>query len=109
MTTGDGDWEKELEGWHSWSTGDILHFERHRDDAEIIDAEIIEEEVPTECLSVSGHPDEYYNGQYCKASFLNGQTSYNNLKNQAYFYNPSDFWQFDFRAQDGSRNFHEGG
>jgi len=67
MTKSDGDWEKELDGRHSWSTGDILHFERHVDYVEMI-----EEEVPAQCFSVSEHPDEYYNGQYCEASFPNG-------------------------------------
>jgi|TARA_B110000914_G_scaffold91467_1_gene80430 hypothetical protein len=77
------------------------------------------QELDADSLSLEGHSDDSYNGEYSKQkSLINGQKWFKNSKNRTqprilYFYNAnsggSPSWSLDDREQDGSKDLYRGG
>ena len=61
------------------------------------------------CFTLSGNTDTYYNGEYCVEGMMNGQGYYRSTSNNAYFYYYPGYWQLDYRDQDGSNDWYDGG
>ena len=64
-------------------------------------------------MVISGHPDDYYNGDYFKADDWNGHPHYATGDRRAHLFylefGGDGFWQIDWREQDGTEDLYDGG
>ena len=60
------------------------------------------------CFTIAGQGDDAYNGEYCQVAMVNDQAAYANGAGRYFYYYPG-YWQFDYRMQDGSNDWYDGG
>lgn len=61
---------------------------------------------------VDGHADSYYNGVYLRAEDWNGFAHFAKADRSAHLYyldSGSGYWQLDYREQDGTADYYDGG
>lgn len=71
-----------------------------------------EEENYVHWISVSGHSDNYYDGVYLRSDDWNGYAHFERPDGSAHLYwldSGSGYWQFDYREQDGTQDYYDGG
>jgi len=62
-------------------------------------------------LAIAGHADNLYNGLYCREEDWNNLPHFENENGRhLYYYDSSyDYWQLDYREQDGTYDYYDGG
>jgi len=119
-TSGGWNAREVLDGDVAWSGGNTVNFEwgtAEFDPSTIVIA-VEEEEVAyveenfVWWIQAEGHPDDFYDGLYTRSADWNDHPHFEKPDGSAHLYfldTGSGYWQFDYRQQDGTSDYYDGG